>query len=161
VRVTRPAVEFVAPYQTVCNYLVYFFNPLGTHQSSVVPGGTAERILAKLADTQQPNSLGSTESIRPVDVPTDQDPQAASNPQSLHTQYGGPAVDGRGRADCQAGQTGYPNRLVTDPRWPPDNSAGGFVGGGSHVVVDSDTPGLAGGTFKSRQLGIRSLEDVP
>jgi hypothetical protein len=28
-------------------------------------------------------------------------------------------------------------------------------------VVDSDTPGLAGGTFKSRQLGIRSLEDVP
>jgi ABC-type transporter Mla subunit MlaD len=161
VQITRPAVEFVAPYQTVCNYLVYFFNPLGTHQSSVVPGGTAERILAKLADTQQENSLGSTESIRPVDVPTDQDPQAANNPQSLHTQYGGPAVDGRGRADCQAGQTGYPNRLVTDPRWPPDNSAGGFIGGGSHVVVDSNTPGLAGGTFKSRQLGIRGLEDVP
>jgi hypothetical protein len=138
-----------------------FFNPLGTHQSSVVPGGTAERILAKLVDTQQQNSLGSTESTHPVDVPTDQDPQSSPPQQALHTQYGGPAVDGSGRADCQAGQTGYPFRLVTNPRYPPDNSAGGFVGGGSHVVVDANTPGLAGGTFRTRQLGIRSLKDVP
>ena len=161
VQVTKPAIKFVAPYQTVCNYLVYFFNPLGTHQSSLVPGGTSERILAKLVDTQQPNSLGSTESTHPVDVPRDQDPQAEPAKQALHTQYGGPAVDGSGRADCQAGQTGYPNRLVTNPRYPPDNSAGGFTGGGSHVVVDPDTPGLAGGTFKARQLGIDNVKDVP
>ena len=160
VRGTRPAVEFVAPYQTVCNFFVYFFNPLGTHQSSLVPGGTSERILAKLAGATQENSLGSTESLRPVDVPTDEDPQA-SNDQSLHTQYGGPAVDPSGRADCQAGQTGYPDRLVTDPRWPPDSSQGGFVGGGSHVVLDPDTPGLAGGTYRSRELGIDHVEDVP
>jgi virulence factor Mce-like protein len=160
VRGTRPAVEFVAPYQTVCNFFVYFFNPLGTHQSSLVPGGTSERILAKLAGTQQDNTLASTESLRPVDVPADEDPQA-SNDQSLHTQYGGPAVDPSGRADCQAGQTGYPDRLVTDPRWPPDTSQGGFVGGGSHVAVDPDTPGLAGGTYKARELGIDHLEDVP
>ncbi len=161
VQVTRPAIEFVAPYQTVCNYFVYFFNPLGTHQSSVVPGGASERILAKLADTHQENSLGSTESTHPVDVPTDKDPQAEPAQQSLHTQYGGPAIDGSGRADCQAGQTGYPDRLVTSPRYPPDSSSGGFVGGGSNVVVDPDTPGLAGGTFKSRELGIDHLEDVP
>ncbi len=161
VRVTKPAIEFVAPYQTVCNYLVYFFNPLGTHQSAVVPGGTTERILAKLVDTQQPNSLGSTESTHPVDVPSDQDPQAEPAKQALHTQYGGPAVDASGRADCQAGQTGYPYRLVAHPRYPPDDSAGGFTGGGSHVVVGPNTPGLAGGTFKSRQLGINSLKDVP
>jgi ABC-type transporter Mla subunit MlaD len=161
VRVTKPAIQFVAPYQTVCNNLVYFFNPLGTHQSAVVSGGTTERILAKLVDTQQPNSLGSTESTHPVDVPTDKDPQGTPVMQSLHTQYGGPAVDGRGRADCQGGQTGYPNRLVTNPRYPPDNSAGGFTGGGSHVVLDGNTPGLAGGTFKSRELGIDHLEDVP
>jgi ABC-type transporter Mla subunit MlaD len=160
-RVTRPAIEFVAPYQTVCNYLVYFFNPLGTHQSATVAGGTSQRILAKLVDTQQENSLGSTESLRPVDVPTDQDPQGEPAHQSLHTQYGGPAVDGNGRADCQAGQTGYPDRLVTNPRYPPDSSAGGFRGGGSHVVVDGNTPGLAGGTFKSRDLGIDHLKDVP
>src|SRR5918992_272135 len=135
VRGTRPAVEFIAPYQTVCNYFVYFFNPLGTHQSSPVPGGTAERILAKLAGGTQPNNLGTTESTRPVDVPADQDPQASTQ-QSLHTQYGGPAIDPSGRADCQGGQTGYPDRLITDGRYPPDNAAGGFQGGGSHVVVD-------------------------
>jgi virulence factor Mce-like protein len=150
VHVTKPAIKFVAPYQTVCNYLVYFFNPLGTHQSAVVPGGTNERILAKLVDTNQPNSLGSTESTRPVDVPSGQDPQAEPAKQVLHTQYGGPAVDGSGRADCQAGQTGYPFRLAADPRYP-----------GGHLVVDSNTPGLAGGTFKARQLGIKSLKDVP
>jgi len=27
--------------------------------------------------------------------------------------------------------------------------------------VDSDTPGLAGGTFKARELRIDHLEDVP
>jgi hypothetical protein len=70
-------------------------------------------------------------------------------------------VDGRGRADCQAGQTGYPSRVVSDPRWPPDSSSGGFVGGGSHVAVDGNTPGLAGGTYKSRQLRIDNLKDVP
>jgi virulence factor Mce-like protein len=161
VQVTRPAVEFVAPYQTVCNYLVYFFNPLGTHQSAVVPGGTSERILAKLVDTQQPNSLGSTESTHPVDVPSNEDPQGEPAKQSLHTQYGGPAVDGSGRADCQAGQTGYPDRVVSNPRYPPDSSRGGFTGGGSHVAVDGNTPGLAGGTFKARELGIDHLKDVP
>jgi virulence factor Mce-like protein len=160
VRGTRPAVEFVAPYQTVCNYFVYFFNPLGTHQSAPVPGGTSERILAKLAGGAQPNNLGTTESTRPVDVPADQDPQASSQ-QSLHTQYGGPAVDPSGRADCQGGQTGYPDRLITDGRYPPDTAAGGFQGGGSHVVVDPDTPVLTGGTYKSRELGIDHLEDVP
>jgi virulence factor Mce-like protein len=161
VDITRPAVEFVAPYQTVCNYLVYFFNPLGTHQSTQVAGGTAQNILAKLAGATQENSLGNTESTHPVDVPTDQDPQGSPVQQSLHTQYGGPAIDRSGRADCQGGQTGYPDRLVTNPRYPPDNSAGGFVGGGSHVVLDPDTPGLTGGTFKARDLGIDHLEDVP
>jgi virulence factor Mce-like protein len=157
---TRPAVEFLAPYQTVCNYLVYFFNPLGTHQSAPVPGGTSERILAKLAGGTQENNLGSTESTRPVDVPADEDPQA-SNEQSLHTQKGAPAVDSSGRADCQVGQTGYMDRLVTDGRYPPDNAAGGFQGGGSHVVLDPNTPGLLGGTWKARELGIDHVEDVP
>jgi virulence factor Mce-like protein len=150
VHVTKPAIQFVAPYQTVCNNFVYFFNPLGTHQSAVVPGGTTERILAKLVDTQQENSLGSTESKRPVDIPEGQDPQAEPAKQVLHTQYAGPAVDGQGRADCQAGQTGYPFRLSAHPRYP-----------GGHLVVDGNTPGLAGGTYKARQLGINGLKDVP
>jgi hypothetical protein len=50
---------------------------------------------------------------------------------------------------------------VTNPRWPPDTAAGGFIGGGSHTVLDPDTPVLTGGTFRSRQLGIDHVEDVP
>src|SRR5215210_764713 len=115
VSVTRPALEFVAPAQTVCNNLVYFFNPLGTHQSAAVAGGTTERILAKLVDTNQENSLGTTESKRPVEIPSNEDPQAEPAKQVLHTQYSGPAVDPSGRADCQGGQTGYPYRLATNP----------------------------------------------
>ncbi len=161
VRNARPAVEFIAPYQTVCSYANYFLTPLGTHLSEPVAGGTSERILAKIAELTQANSLGTTESIRPVDVPIDEDPQEEPAAQSLHTQYGGPAVDSQGRADCQAGQTGYPNRLVTGGRYPPDEAGAGFVGGGSHVVVDPDTPGLAGGSYKSRELGIDGVEDVP
>jgi virulence factor Mce-like protein len=166
-RVSRPALQYVAPYQTVCNYLNYFFTPLGTHQSEVVAGGTSERILAKLlgppTGSAQPNTLGSTESMRPADVPADQDPQDPQgiNVQALHGQPGGPAVDARGRADCQDGQTGYLNRLVTNGRYPPDTEAGGFRGGGSHVVIDPNTPGRAGGTYKARELGIGSVEDVP
>src|SRR5215210_8678581 len=146
VSVTRPALEFVAPYQTVCNYLVYFFNPLGTHQSATVAGGTTERILAKLVDTNQPNSLGTTESKRPVEG----DPDASPPQQSLHTQYSGPAVDSGGRADCQGGQTGYPYSLSRGDRW-----------NAKHIVVDPDTPVLTGGTFKARELGIDHVKDVP
>ena len=161
VQITAPAVQFVAPYQTVCNYLVYFFNPLGTHLSGAVPGGTAERIYAKLLSGPQPNNLGTTESTRPVDVPADEDPQAEPVQQALHSQAGQPAVDGRGAADCQNGQNGYLNRLVTNGRYPPSNAGPNFRGGGSHVVLDPDTPGLAGGTYRSRELGIDSVEDVP
>ena len=159
-QVSRPAIEQIAPYQTVCNYLVYFFNPLATHQSEIVPGGTDERILPKLADLTQPNTLGATESIRPVDVPTDQDPRSGVL-QALHSQFPQPAVDSKGNADCQSGQNGYMNRLITGGRYPPDSSAGGFIGGGSHVVVDGNTPGDAGGTYKARQLGIDNVKDVP
>jgi virulence factor Mce-like protein len=162
--VSRPAVEFIAPYQTVCNYLNYFWTPLGTHQSEVVAGGTSERILAKLVGppfTTQANNLGTTESVRPADVPSEQDPRAAGAGQALHNQVGAPALDAAGQADCQDGQSGYLSRLVTDGRYPPDDAAGGFLGGGSHVVLDPDTPGSAGGTYKARELGIGGLEDVP
>jgi virulence factor Mce-like protein len=147
--VTGPAIREVAPYQTVCNYLVYFFNPLGTHQSETVVGGTAQRILPKLASLTQENTLGTTESTRPVDAPPGQDFRD-EGVQALHAQYPQPAVDSRGRADCQSGQNGYMSRLITGGRYES-----------RHLVVDGNTPGLLGGTYKSRELGIDSLEDVP
>jgi virulence factor Mce-like protein len=159
VDITRPAVQFVAPYQTVCNTLVYFFNPLGTHISQSVPGGTTERILAKVVPLTQRNTMSSTESTRPVDVPQGTDPQTEPPQQALHTQFAAPAVDSAGNADCQTGQTGYPDRLAADSRYPPSTDPA--QGGGSHIVVEGNTPGLAGGTYVTRKLGLKNLKDLP
>ena len=81
---------------------------------------------------------------------------------AAHTGGYSPAVDAQGRADCRIGQTGYlagPN--VPDGRYPPSTDPA--KGGGSHVVRSTDVPGKArhGGTYKSRELGIDSIEDVP
>ena len=73
---------------------------------------------------------------------------------SLHNQPYQPAIDGQGRADCQIGQTGFPDRLVTTSRYPPSNDP--EKNGGSHVALDSRLPGLAGPTF----TGVPSLRAV-
>jgi virulence factor Mce-like protein len=159
-RVTRPLIEYVAPYQTVCNYFVYFWVPSGAHLSQVVRApdghavGTSQRILSQLGSRLN-NGLATSASSRPVDVPPGTDPQAPEAGPALHSQRPSPAVDERGRADCQAGQWGYIDRLATEDRWGPNRL------GGAHIVVDPDTPGLAGGTWVTRRLGIDSTRDVP
>jgi virulence factor Mce-like protein len=159
-RVTRPLIEYVAPYQTVCNYFVYFWVPSGAHISQVVRApdgravGTTQRVLSQLGSRTN-NGYGTSASSRPVDVPPGTDPQAPEAGPALHSQRPSPAVDERGRADCQAGQWGYLDRLATDDRWGPRRL------GGAHVVLDPDTPGLAGGTWVTRRLGIDSIRDVP
>jgi hypothetical protein len=155
--VGEPLVRFVAPYETVCNYANYFFTPLGDHLSEEVPGGTIERIQLVTANPSQDDNLGSGDADRPADVPPGQDPKTApGTPTRLATQYYGPAVDALGRADCQAGQTGYMRGpLAAGGRYGPNEL------GGAHVLIDPDTPGRAGGTYVSRKLGIDGLEDVP
>jgi ABC-type transporter Mla subunit MlaD len=159
-RVARPLVQFAAPYQTVCNYFVYFWAATGGHLSQTTRApdgralGTAQRVLS-IPPSSQENSLTTSASSRPVDVPPGTDPQAEGAGQALHSQQGGPAVDEQGRADCQSGQWGYIDRLATDDRYGPNRL------GGAHIVVDPDTPGRAGGTWVSRRLGIDHLEDVP
>ena len=154
--VGKPAVQFVAPFQTVCNYATYFLNPLGTHISQPGGGGTVERILLKQASRSQPNALTSRNNSRPVDTatPAVEGPNA---PAALHTQYGGQAIDANGDADCGAGQTGYPTgRLSANNRYGPNEL------GGMNVVTDPGNPGpRRGGTFKSRELGIDNVRDVP
>jgi virulence factor Mce-like protein len=158
-RAARPLVEFAAPYQTVCNYFVYFWPATGAHLSQATRApdghalGTLQRILS-IPPSAQENSLSTSASSRPVDVPPGTDPQAEGAGQALHAQQG-PAVDSRGRADCQSGQWGYLDRLATDDRYGPNRL------GGAHIVVDRNTPGLAGGTWVSRRLGIDNLRDVP
>jgi hypothetical protein len=157
VRAAKPGLDYVVPYQTVCNYAVYFLNPLGTHISQEVGGGTLQRVQLKFANPGQRNSLTARSASRPVDVQQGQDnKQPGPNPPAtLHGNPDGPAVDANGNADCEAGQTGYVDR------WSPNNRYGPNELGGRKVALGSDIPGNRGGTYKSRQLGINSVRDVP
>jgi hypothetical protein len=167
--VTRPLIEFVAPYQTVCNYAVYFLHALGEHQSQVSPdgAGTVQNQGIKTANPMQPNNYGTTESSRPVDVPPGMHPRRAtgSNGEPLYrfqdTHYR-PAIDAQGNADCQLGQDGYPRGpFSTGNRYGPGTLPDGTPSGGNFPVTDSDFPILSGGTYKSRELGVDNLKDVP
>ncbi len=237
VRVGAPFLEYLAPYQTVCNYPIYTFNNLGEHLSEVAGNGHLQRVQVKSGNFTQDDRLNDSNADRPADVPSDQDEQEARDGdqegfqdaidevqreidrlqaftkdptgfsgdlpaplalppgvtgaagltpaqagllvdranaaidqlqaelqflldeerqplQANHAQAYQPAIDGDGNADCQNGQNGYLDRLVTTGRYPP--SPDPEQNGGSHVVFDSDTPGLAGPTFK----GVPNLEDV-
>ena len=161
VKVAAPLVEFVAPYQTVCNYTVWWLTGLGEHVSEDVSFGTAQRSGLKSENRTQDNRISSSDGDRPADIPDGQDAQTARDQSgdplsALHRQNYAPAVDAQGNADCQTGQTGYlDGPLATDFRYPPSNDPNRL--GGSHVVVDPDTPGLAGPT----RLGVKNLKDLP
>jgi virulence factor Mce-like protein len=174
--VLRPLAEFVAPYNTVCNNGNAFFTGLATHMSESVTGGTSEVVLVRTGTNNQAHAFGQSESERPADVPSNWNPQTAVDPagdhyQVLHWHQYGPAVDAQGHADCQTGQTGYiDGPLATsghkyDPAPIAANESfsawENAHGGGSHPTYDSNIPGLAGGSFVARKLGINSLSDVP
>jgi hypothetical protein len=176
--VTRPALEYVAPYQTVCDYLDYFVNRLGSHQSRVRgPGGTSQQQGAKLGLSAQPNTISSTVSARPWDIPplgqrppgwNDKPPRGAKfGPDPAGRDFNqpyGPAIDAQGNADCQLGQNGYPNGPLNDrgARYGSGLVPGTDIpAGGNFTIRNSNTPGLAGGTYVTRRLGIRNLKDVP
>lgn len=162
--VATPLVEYVAPYETVCNYWNYYWNAISEHVSENVAGGTLQRSLGKSDNSTQDNRLSSSEADRPADIPQGQpvDAKDVRNEPltALHT--GGPAgaVDAQGKANCTAGQRGYlTGPLVPNGRYP--SSTDPTKGGGSHVVWDADIGVRYGGTYKARELGIDGIGDVP
>jgi ABC-type transporter Mla subunit MlaD len=163
--VTRPALEFITPYQTVCNYANYFFHSLGEHWSTTVQGGTVQAQGLKTVNTQQPNSFGDITASRPWDVPPGVDPIGASAMgmklgRTYATPYQ-PAIDAQGNADCQNGQVGFiRGPLAPNVRYPPGLAPDGSPSGANAGVLVNNFPILSGGTFKSRELGIDNLEDV-
>jgi virulence factor Mce-like protein len=169
--VTKPAIQFIAPYQTVCNYFTNFIHPLGELQSEVqngtTGGGTVLQNNNKLVDNSQKNTYGSAQGSRLVDVPPDQDPRGAEkNGQPQMRSYGTlnyhPAVDAQGNADCQIGQTGQiKGPLAPGARYGRGTLPDGTPSGGNWGVNGVNLPGLVGGTYNSRKLGIRSTRDVP
>ncbi|HEX6457955.1 MAG TPA: MlaD family protein [Thermoleophilaceae bacterium] len=180
IAVGEPLLQYVAPYQTVCNQTVYFFTGLGGHMSEDVKGGTIERVLVRDDNTSnQPGKLGSSDNWRPADVPHNVSPYSTKllggdYAEVQHGQPYAPAIDSAGNADCQTGQNGYPNGPLpasgtpesgryppaSEPNFNPDNPNDPFYlnqAGGSHNVVAPNTPGLAGPTF----TGVKNLRDVP
>jgi virulence factor Mce-like protein len=181
VTVTRPAIEYIAPYQTVCNYFQYFMHPLGEMQSVVqtgpTGGGTVLNQNVKEVNTNQQNHYATTASSRPWDILQGQQPQGAKDMQGkplfrLYATAYNPAIDAQGNADCQLGQTGYPNGALGPGRYKPGNIQDGsnaqglpipgqFGTGTNGAITENNLPGLSGGTYKSRELGIDNLADVP
>lgn len=181
VTVTRPALEYIAPYQTVCSYFNYFMHPLGEMQSVVqtgpTGGGTVLNQNMKLPNSHQQNNYGSSTGSRPWDILPGQKPQGAKDLQGnplfrLYATAYNPAIDAQGNADCQVGQTGYPNGALGPGRYKPvalkdQSEEHGLpipdeVGSGTNgAITENNLPGLLGGTYKSRELGIDNLKDVP
>jgi virulence factor Mce-like protein len=160
VQAGAPLLTYVAPYETVCNYFNYYFTAFGEHVSEPFRFGTIQRVNLKSDNRTQDNRSSSSEADRPADVPDNVDPQTAEDPEgnpltvARRTAYY-PAVTPDGDADCQVGQAGYlDGPLVTGSPYPPSNDA--TKGGGSHVVLDSDLPGVAGPTF----TGMNNLREV-
>ena len=173
VSVLRPLVNYVAPYQTVCNYGVYYFTGLQGDVAFTTANGSAQAALSK-DDTASPqdNKLGDM-GDRQADVPANVNPHGATYPgsnapwETAHTQTYEPAIDAQGNADCQGGQTGYINGPLGRGRYAPHPSLPGDdpyntnwsrrFAGGSHPVYADNFPGLSGPSF----IGIRNLRDVP
>jgi virulence factor Mce-like protein len=174
--VTRPAAEFIAPYQTVCNYFVYFTHPLGEHQSQLGmdKSGTVQAQGAKNVNAEQPNNYGTIQSSRNVDIPPGMDARGAKAPldgsmgppgepiHRLQAPLYNPAIDAQGNADCQRGQEGYPNGpFSSGARYGPGLLADKTPAGGNAPITDPDYPILSGGTFESIENGVDNLADVP
>jgi virulence factor Mce-like protein len=181
VTVTRPALEFITPYQTVCNYFQYFIHPLGEVQSVVqsgpTGGGTVLNQNVKEVNTNQQNNYATSASSRPWDILEGQEPQGAHDTRGnpifrLYAPAYNPAIDAQGNADCQLGQTGYPNGALGPGRYKRGNIQDAseshglpipsqFGTGTNGAITENNLPGLSGGTYRSRELGIDNLRDVP
>jgi virulence factor Mce-like protein len=167
--VTRPAIEYIAPFQTVCNYAGYFFTGLSDHMSSISPdrSGTVQTQGVKLVSLFQPNGYGTITSSRNVDILPGQKARGATfmgapahRLEAPLMPYG--AIDAQGNADCQRGQEGYPNGpFTTGGRYGPGTLSDGTPAGGNASITDPNYPILSGGTFVSRRLHINNLRDVP
>jgi virulence factor Mce-like protein len=174
--VGRPLLDFVAPYQTVCNNAVAFLTGLGGDHSIGVTNGTAQNALVKTGTNDQSGALNQDGSGRPADIPANKDPQTymdaeGNHYQLLHGDPYSPAVDAQGNADCQNGQYGYINGPwnTADVKYKPADIKPGEkmkdwearAAGGSHTVTRNDNPGLAGPGYVGRRLGINNVRDVP
>jgi virulence factor Mce-like protein len=170
--VTKPFINYIAPFQTVCDYTTIFFTGLGEHQSEGVSNGTAQRVLLKSDNAVQDNRYNNVYNDRPADVPRGVDPITgkAANGMPLVVWRDGTyfsAIDAQGNADCEIGQTGYMRGPLGRSRYPAHGPVPGDdpnftqfnrnFAGGTHTINQAHVPGLQGTTF----TGAPNLRSVP
>lgn len=130
----NPILRFVGPSVTVCNYFNYAWTHLGEILTEPDPTGYSQRVLLMQPPrTRNPTDpqLGTLGATRPANG----EPVLSGNPVNFHSNVYGRYVDPAGRADCEAGQRGYLERVAVYSK--PDQK----------IVVDPRTPGLQGPTF--------------
>jgi hypothetical protein len=138
VDIVHPLIKFVGPYATVCNYFNYSFSNLGEHVTEPDPTGYSQRTLLNQAPrTQNPTapSIGSIGARQPVNG----EPVVSGTPMNLHLGTYGAAVTADGKADCEAGQRGYLEKLT---HYNTDKNL--------KIVTDPRIPGVQGPTFTGK-----------
>jgi hypothetical protein len=129
----NPAVRFLGPYITVCNYFNYSWTHVAEHLSEPDPTGGSQRTLLNQAGRQD-NTVGSLGAVEPANGVN----VRSGTPQFLHTNNYTAAVDNAGNADCESGQRGYMEKI--SHYWPQDWK----------IVTDPALPGNSGTTFTGR-----------
>jgi virulence factor Mce-like protein len=139
----NPTLRYLGPYVTVCNFWNYFWTFVAEQFSEEDPTGHIQRALFQSAN-HQTDSVGNSAATMPANgqgVPPGEDPEY------LHAQPYGAAVDENGKADCEGTQRGYPARLA---KYAPSNL---------FVSNDPHTPGSQGPSFKSFDDSNRNPKD--
>ena len=155
--VAAPLLEYIAPYQTVCNYWNYYWTGLGEHVSEPVRGGTAQRAscVRQPHPGQPPHerrgrpARGRAEGPGPATAP-----EPAGDPLERSIGVVRPGDRRAGQRRLPDGQRGYldgPDQPATATALEdPDE------GGGSHIVAASTSPASPGRTYKSRGSASRT-----
>jgi ABC-type transporter Mla subunit MlaD len=107
VNTLNPTIRYLGPYVTACNSWNYVWVELADLVSEQTSFGMAQRALINFAN-QQTNSVGAL----PADQPANgENVPPGQTPEYLHQSNYSGAIDSSGRADCEAGQRGYPKSL--------------------------------------------------
>jgi virulence factor Mce-like protein len=134
VDVLNPMIRYLGPYVTVCNDWNYWWTNLAGDLDEETSFGYAQRVLVNLANSGQPNNVGSIGATEPVNG-GGTDSMISGGNEYAHGPTYGAAIDSQGNADCETGQRGFPRQLnYFDPK---------------HRLYDSDqhTPGDQGPTY--------------
>jgi len=140
-----PLLDYVVPYQTVCNYWNYQWGTLaGQLDLRDQVGFVHKTIPVTMPSSQGPSGQqGSLGGYSGIQANGRNAVSGEFEPHELAIRHDfpyGPAIDANGNADCQSGQVGYPLGQLLAPGQPASNPS----------IQVSNIPGNRGPTFTGR-----------